>query len=338
MRILSCVQPTGTLHIGNYLGSISQWVRDLQANPEATAFFGIVDQHAITVPQDPKVLKQKTYEILAIYLAAGINPAKHTIFVQSANPDHAYLSWIFNCITPIGWMERMTQFKDKKQKQEDYQSFVSMGLMSYPMLMAADILLYDADRVPVGADQKQHVEITADIGQKFNSIYGETFKIPEFTSNEVTTKIMDLQDPSKKMSKSDINPNGKIELTDTPQGIQNKIKRAMTDSEGTIGYDVVNRPGISNLVTLFAAINNMKPIEVVQKFQGKGYGDFKQELAESTVSYLEPLQKSIKEYLSDLAELDRIIDNGTAKAREVSSVKIALVKDKVGFYNNEKKK
>ncbi len=338
MRILSCVQPTGNLHIGNYLGSISQWVHELQENPNTIAFFGIVDQHAITVPQDPKILRQKIYEILAIYLAAGINPNKHTVFVQSANPDHTYLSWIFNCITPVGWMERMTQFKDKRQKQEDYQSVVSMGLMSYPMLMAADILLYDADKVPVGADQKQHVEITADIGQKFNSIYGETFKIPKFTSNEVTTKIMDLQDPSKKMSKSDVNPNGKIDLMDTPQGIQTKIKRAMTDSEGTIGYDIINRPGISNLVTLFAAINTLKPIDVVQRFQGKGYGDFKLELSESIISYVEPLQKKIKEYLSDLAELDRIIDNGTMKAREVSSVKIALVKDKVGFYNNGKKK
>jgi len=338
MRILSCVQPTGNLHIGNYLGSVSQWVSQLNANPGTEAFFGVVDQHAITVPQDPKQLRQKIYEILAIYLAAGIDPDKHTVFVQSLNPDHSYLSWVFTCITPVGWMERMTQYKDKRQKLEDYQTSVSMGLMSYPILMAADILLYDADQVPVGADQKQHVEITADIAEKFNSQFGQTFKVPEFVTSEVTTKILDLQDPSKKMSKSDANPNGKIELMDTPQGIQDKIKRAITDSVGQVGYDPDTRPGMSNLVTLFAATTNSTPESIVQRFEGKGYGDFKKELAESIILFLEPIQKKIQLYLSDLAELDRIIDNGTAKARAVSSRKIDIVKDKIGFYSHVEKK
>lgn len=337
MRILSCVQPTGTLHIGNYLGSIQNWVTMLNSKPDSEAIFGVVDLHAITVPQDPKVLRHKIYEILAIYLAAGIDPVKNIVFVQSQNPDHASLAWIFNCITPIGWAERMTQFKDKKQKMESYSDIVSVGLLSYPMLMAADILLYDADQVPVGADQKQHVELTRDIAMRFNSQFGETFKIPEFATSKEGTKIMDLQNPTKKMSKSDDSPAGKIDITDTPGGIQDKIKRAVTDSEGSVRFDMEAKPGVSNLMNILGSVTNKTIEQIESEYAGKNYGTFKKDVADAIVSFLEPMQTKINTYLSDLAELDKIVNNGNERARAISSKKLELVTNKMGLYNYGKK-
>lgn len=337
MRILSGIQPTGTLHIGNYLGSVKQWSDMLNKSPEIEAFLMVVDLHAITVQQDPKILRNKIYELLAIYLSSGFNPEKDNIFVQSQNPDHPYLGWIFNCITPFGWMERMTQYKDKKQKMEEYQNIVSVGLFDYPALMAADILLYDADVVPVGADQKQHVELTRDIAQRFNSIYGETFKIPEFRTNKETTNILDLQNPAKKMSKSDASATGRIDLMDTPQGIKDKLKRAVTDSDSHVAYDPENKPGVSNLLAIYSSVTTKSIQELVTEYDGIGYGQFKSDVADAVVAYLEPLQNKIQTYLSDLEQLDRIVNNGNERAREVSSQKIALVSDKMGLYHNGKK-
>ncbi|WKZ30624.1 MAG: tryptophan--tRNA ligase [Candidatus Dojkabacteria bacterium] len=337
MRILSGIQPTGTLHIGNYLGSVKQWSDMLNDSPEIEAFLMVVDLHAITVPQDPAVLRRKIYELLAIYLAAGFNPEKDNIFVQSQNPDHPYLGWIFNCITPFGWMERMTQYKDKKQKMEEYQNIVSVGLFDYPALMAADILLYDPDMVPVGADQKQHVELTRDIAERFNNIYGETFKVPEFRTNKETTNILDLQNPDKKMSKSDASAAGRIDLMDTPQGIQDKLKRAVTDSDNHVAYDPEKKPGVSNLLAIFSSATGKTVEELAQAYDGKGYGQFKSDIADAVVAFLSPLQEKINTYLSDLEQLDRIVNNGNERARELSSQKIALVADKMGLYHDGKK-
>jgi tryptophanyl-tRNA synthetase len=338
MKILSGVQPTGNLHIGNYLGSVNVWVNMLKQNPDLEALFMIVDLHAITVYQDPAKLRQKIYEVLAIYLASGIDPEKHTIFVQSQNPDHTYLGWLLNCIASVGQLERMTQYKDKREKQETKDDIVSMGLMDYPVLMAADILLYDADKVPVGKDQKQHVELTRDLAERFNSMYGQTFTVPEFVTMEETAKILDLQNPAKKMSKSDENPAGKIDLMDTPQGILDKIKRAVTDSESIVKYDMENKPGISNLMAIYGASTGKTMSEIEQEFAGKNYGIFKNTVGEAVVEFLIPLQKSIREYLSDLEQLDKIVNNGNKRAREISEQKLSEVTNKMGVYYHGPKK
>lgn len=329
---MSGVQPTGELHIGNYLGSIQNWIKLLNTNPDSTAFLMIADQHAITVFQDPKILKEKTIRLAAIYRAAGFDTNKHVIFVQSQNPDHAYLGWIFNCVTPIGWLERMTQFKDKKQKLEAYKSVVSTGLLAYPTLMAADILLYSADKVPVGKDQKQHVELTCDIAARFNQIYGETFTIPEFVTDKITTKILDLQNPTKKMSKSDDSPLGKIELTDTPDVIRQKISRAVTDSESEIRFDPENKPGVSNLLSIYAAVTGKKIEETANIFAGKTYSQFKEVVAEAIIAFLAPFNEKLNNYMSDKAQLQKDLDLHAEKARAISHEKLVEVSNKLGLY------
>lgn len=324
-RVFSGIQPSGNLHIGNYLGALKRWA-DSQEDKEG--IFCIVDSHAITVPQDPKVLRSKIRELAALYLAAGIDPKKNIIFVQSDVSAHAELGWILNCFTPMGWMERMTQFKDKSEKEGRERS--SVGLFDYPVLMAADILLYDTDEVPVGEDQKQHVELTRDVAQKFNSTYGETFKLPEPAISQIGARIMSLVEPTKKMSKSDSNPNGYIYLLDTPDDIRSKIMKATTDSEGVVAFDE-KRPGIYNLLEIYEILSGENRSNIEAKFAGLGYGDFKKDLAELVVKSLSPLQKKYEELIQNPEVLDGILKEGVDKARVIANKKLKVVKEKVGL-------
>jgi len=332
-RIFNGFQPTGTLHIGNYLGAIIPWHQAVNKSEEPQALICVVDQHAITIHQDPEVLKRKTYEMAAIMLASGVDPKKHIIFVQSQNPDHAYTSWMFNCLTPMGWLDRMTQFKEKKEKVEGYREAVSTGLYTYPALMAADILLYDADLVPVGVDQKQHVELTADIANRFNSLYGgTTLKVPKFYTMEETTKLYDLQDPTKKMSKSDADDAGRISLTDTADIIRKKIMKAVTDGESVVAYDVANKAGISNLLAIFSAVTEQKIEKIASEYSDKGYGVFKSAVADAVIAYLEPFQAKMSQFLEDKGQLRMILDDGAARAYELSHPKALEIANKIGLY------
>jgi len=326
-RILSGIQPSGTLTLGNYLGALKNFVK-LQHEHEC--LFIVVDLHAITVPQDRLELRQKIKELTALYVACGINPQQSIIFIQSEVPAHAELSWILTCNASMGELSRMTQFKDKSAKQEETGGHISAGLFSYPVLMAADVILYDTDLVPVGDDQKQHMELTRDIAERFNARYGDTFKIPEVYIPPQGARIMSLQDPTKKMSKSDDNSKNMILMTDTPNTIRKKIKSAVTDSEVTIGYDPVNRKGISNLLDIYSVITGETIDELVVKYEGKGYGDFKSDLAEVVVNELEPIQKRQQEIL-DSGEIDDILDAGRDRATKLAMKKISKVKHKVGL-------
>jgi len=323
-RIFSGIQPSGQLHIGNYIGAIKQWVAMQDAYE---CFYCIVDLHAITVAQDPKALKQKTRELAALYLACGIDPDKSTVFIQSHNPDHASLAWILDCITPMGLLSRMTQYKSKSEKLKGQST---VGLFNYPVLMAADILLYDTDLVPVGEDQKQHVELTRDLAEKFNSRFGPVFKIPEVKMFQLGARIMSLKEPDSKMSKSDSDPDGVLDLLDEKQAVVKKIKSATTDSgsEIKLSYD---KPGISNLLTIYSHLSGIKINELEQKYQGRGYGDFKADLAEVVINFLAPIQKKYQKLISDKAYLDQILTDGAKKARSISRPKMKQVNDKVGL-------
>ncbi len=310
--IFSGIQPSGNLHIGNYIGAISQWKK---TQDEYDSIFCIVDLHAITVPQDAEILRKKSREIAAIYVAAGIDPEKSHIFVQSENPDHPFLAWILNCFTPFGQLERMTQFKDKSLKQKDS---TTAGLFDYPVLMAADILLYNTDEVPVGEDQKQHIELTRDIAEKFNNKFGDTFTLPEPKISKETGRIMSLQDPLSKMSKSDDNANGAIFLLDTPEIVREKIKRAVTDSGSEVKYSE-EKPAISNLLSIFSVVTEQSIEDLEKKYSGVGYGQFKSDLAEAVIEFLIPFQARYNELLSDPAQLDKILDSGAEYARSKSS-------------------
>lgn len=323
-RVFSGIQPSGNLHIGNYIGALKQWV-DLQ--DEYENIFCIVDLHAITVPQDPKVLKQKIRELAGIYFASGIDPEKSTVFVQSDISAHAELGWILNCFTPMGWMGRMTQFKEKSEKLKEG---VSVGLFDYPVLMAADILLYQTDKVPVGEDQKQHVEITRDIAQKFNNVYGEVLKLPDPMIPKMGARIMGLDDPTKKMSKSEAARGHAISLLDTPDEIRAKIMSATTDSQKEIVFDK-DRAAIYNLLIIYQAFSGLSNQEIEQKFSGVGYGEFKKDLAEVVVEGLRPLQEKYKELTSDPAELDRMLKDGADKVRPIAEQTLKEVKEKVGL-------
>lgn len=323
-RILSGAQPTGELHLGNYLGALKNWVA-LQENYES--FFCIVDLHAITLPQNPQVLQQKTLDLARIYLASGINPDVSTVFVQSDVAEHAELAWVLNCVARMGELERMTQFKDKSSGKGEK---VSVGLFTYPVLMAADILLYQADLVPVGQDQKQHLELTRDIATRFNRDYGETFVIPDPYIPPVGAKIMSLSDPEKKMSKSDENLNGAIFLNDTPDVILKKFKKAVTDSLTTgIVFDE-ERKGLFNLLTIYQVITNKSREEIESHFVGKGYGHLKVELAETVIEFLKPFQAKMAEI--DDAELEKILDKGAEKARSVASETLKKTYEKLGLH------
>lgn len=323
-RVFSGIQPTGDIHIGNYLAAIRQWV-DLQSDHDCV--FCVVDLHAITVPQDPAVLHAKTREVAALLLAAGIDPQVSALFVQSHVPAHTELAWILNCFLPVGWMQRMTQFKEKSGEQRDT---ASMGLFDYPALMAADILLYETDLVPVGDDQKQHVELTRDVARRFNSIYGETFKLPDPVFPEAGARIMGLDDPTRKMSKSETNEGHAIRLLDSPDEIRSKIARATTDSLREIRFDA-ERPGLYNLLTIYQRFSGMAPDAIEARFQGKGYADLKRELADLIVESLRPLQSRYRELAGDPARLDLLLDAGASRVRPLAEKTLGLVKEKAGL-------
>jgi len=308
--IFSGIQPSGDLHIGNYIGALRQWV-GLQGQNES--IFCIVDLHAITVPQDPKRLKEKILEITALYIACGIDPDKSNIFIQSENPDHPYLAWIFDCITPIGWLSRMTQFKEKGKKQKDS---TSVGLFNYPALMAADILLYNTDLVPVGEDQTQHIELTRDIAEKFNRRYVSRkggsliFKKPQGLIDKQSARVMSLQTPNSKMSKSDKNPLGTINLLDPIDEIEKKIKRAVTDSGKEIIYDTQKKPAISNLMVIYSQFSNDSIHQIETRYANKTYSQFKKDLAEVVIDKLKPVQKKYSQLMKDKDYLKQVLDHG----------------------------
>lgn len=321
-RILSGAQPTGILHIGNYLGALRNWVA---LQHEYESLFCVVDLHAITIPQDPKQLAAKTKEVARIYLAAGVDPKVSTIFVQSDVAEHAELAWILNCVVRISELERMTQFKDKAKKQREN---VLAGLLTYPALMAADILLYQTDLVPVGHDQRQHLELTRDLAERFNRDFGETFRVPDAFIPKVGAKIMALDDPAKKMSKSDDNVNGSITLVDDADTIRRKFKRAVTDSGTGIRFDE-SRPAITNLLTVYQLLTGKSREEIEANFEGKGYAHLKSELGEATIEFLRPFQQRMRAITDE--ELHNILSEGAEKARAIASETMRAVKERMGI-------
>jgi len=324
--IFSGIQPSGNLTLGNYLGALRNFTK---VQDENECYYCVVNQHAITVPQDPKMLHERTRQLAAIYLAAGLNPEKAVLFVQSEVPEHVQLGWIMTTMSYVGELERMTQYKDKASKRGDS---VPAGLLTYPPLMAADILLYQTNLVPVGDDQKQHLEITRDLAQRFNRVYGEdVFTIPEILLGQDGTRVMSLQEPTKKMSKSDDNQTATVYLLDTPKDIEKKIKRAQTDSDNAVRYDREAKPGISNLMDIFAALTDKSHEEIERAYAGQGYGTFKKDVAEATISVLEPIQKRYVE-LIDTPELDVILTKGAEKAREKASKTYEAVTKAMGLY------
>lgn len=322
--LFSGMQATGNLTLGNYLGALKNWVK---LSDEYECFYSVVDLHSITVRQDPAELRKKARNLLTLYIAAGLDPEKNCIYYQSHVSGHAELAWILNCFTYMGELNRMTQFKDKSAKHADN---INAGLFTYPVLMAADILLYQADVVPVGKDQLQHLEITRDIAQRFNSIYGDVFTIPEPYLGKAGARIMSLQDPTKKMSKSDENINASIYLTDDKDTIIRKFKRAVTDSENCVRY-CENQPGISNLIDIYSACKGITTEEVEREFDGKGYGDFKLAVGETVADMLEPLHVRHGELLSDKAYIDGIIKENAQKAEYYANKTLRKVQKKVGF-------
>jgi tryptophanyl-tRNA synthetase len=325
--VLSGCQPSGQLSIGNYIGALRQWV-GMQDDNEC--LYMLVDQHAITVRQEPKELYKACLDGLALYIACGIDPAKSSIFIQSHVPEHAQLAWIMNCYAQMGELNRMTQFKDKSAKNI---SNINVGLYSYPALMAADILLYQANKVPVGEDQKQHLELTRDIATRFNNIHGEIFTIPDPYIPEFGARVMSLQEPTKKMSKSDDNPNNFVGLLEAPKTISKKIKRAMTDSDeqARIYFDVAEKPGVSNLLSLLSCSTNRSIDSLVPEYEGKMYGHLKTDVADAVVALLEPIQQRYADLRDDRAELDRIMRIGAEKARRKAGATLAKVYEAVGF-------
>ena len=322
--IFSGIQPSGDLTIGNYLGAIKNWVK---LQDEYNSYFCVVDLHAITVPQKPADLRRRTLELLSIYLACGIDPQKNTLFIQSHVPAHAEAAWILTCNSYIGELSRMTQYKDKSKKAGDS---VGAGLFTYPVLMAADILLYQADLVPVGKDQIQHLELTRDIATRFNNTYSPTFKIPEGYVPKAGAKIMSLQDPTKKMSKSDDNLNSFILIMDPPDVIRRKISRAVTDSLGVVNYSD-DQPGVKNLLNILSAITNKKPEDLVKEYEGKGYAELKSDVAEALVNELAPIQAKVNELLKDKKALEAIYKEGALKASYVANKTLRKMQKKVGF-------
>lgn len=321
--VLTCAQPTGRLHLGNYLGAVLNWGR-MQADHDC--YFGIVDQHALTVPPVPAQLRENTYSCLAQYVASGLDPARSRLFVQSHVTGHTELAWVLGCLCPLGQLERMTQFKDKARKHES----VDAGLLFYPVLMAADILLYNASLVPVGDDQKQHLELARDLAEKFNHRYSETFKVPAPLIATVGSRIMSLQDPAMKMSKSDPNHAATVFITDRPEEVRKKIMAAVTDSEASVraGPD---KPGVTNLLSIMAACT-LQPVAALEaEFAGKGYGDFKKAVADAVIATLEPVRLRYDELIQDRAELGRILKVGAEAAQATAFRTLAKVHRKVGF-------
>ena len=322
--MLSGIKPTGRLTLGNYIGAIRQFV---QYQDEYDMYIFIANLHAITVAQDPAELKKNTKDLIALYLACGLDPKKVTLFLQSDVRQHAELGWIMTCHTYMGELQRMTQYKDKTAKGE---TGITAGLFTYPCLMAADILMYDADYVPVGVDQKQHVELARNLAERFNNRYGDVFRVPQPLTPKVGAKIYSLQNPTKKMSKSEENPKGTIDLLDDPAAARNKIKSAVTDSLGVIRYDPENQPGISNLLMIHSSLSN-KPIEsIVQRFENKGYGELKKEVGDIVFDFLSDLQKRYREIIAS-GQVDEVLREGNEKAGRIAEKKLRKIKKKLGF-------
>lgn len=326
-RVLSGMQPSGdSLHLGNYVGALVNWVKTQQ---EYDAFFFIPDLHGITTPHDPSDLRERTRRTAAQFIAGGIDPEKSTLFVQSHVPEHAQLAWVLTCITGMGEAGRMTQFKEKSAKQGTDSA--SVGLLSYPMLMAADILLYQPHGVPVGDDQKQHVELTRNLAQRFNHRFGDTFRVPEPFIPETGARVYDLQDPTSKMSKSSASPNGLINILDTDKQIAKRIKAAVTDDGIEIRFDRASKPGVSNLLSIYSAVSGRTIAELEAEYEGKMYGHLKVDLAEAVVARIAPIRERALQLLDDPAELDALLAKGAAKARAVAGETLARVYEKVGF-------
>lgn len=322
--VFSGVQPSGALTIGNYIGSIRNWI-DLQ--DDYNCFYSIVDLHAITVPQVPKDLRKNTLDLLALYLASGLDPEKSTIFIQSHVSAHTELTWVLNTMSYMGQLSRMTQFKEKSKRSEEN---LNAGLFTYPVLMASDILLYQTDLVPVGEDQKQHLELARDLAERFNNRYSETFKVPDPLIKKVGARIMSLQNPESKMSKSDDNENGYILLLDSPDIINRKIKRAVTDSLGQVKYSD-EQPGVKNLINIYSAFSGNSIEEIESKYEGTGYGQFKKDLAEVIIEGLRPLQEKYDDYMKNKDYLEEVYRGGAEKAERVARKTLRKVYKKVGF-------
>ena len=323
MRILSGIQPTGDKHLGNYFGAIQRWVAE---QDEADCFHPIVDLHAITLPKDPEELRESTLDLAALLVACGLDPERSTLFVQSHVPEHPRLTWVLECMTPYGDLRRMPQYREKSQRDQGF----GVGLLTYPCLQAADILLYQADRVPVGEDQRQHLELARDLAQRFNNRFGETFVAPEGTYPELGAKIMDLQDPTSRMSTSSESDAGVLRILDEPAVIQKKLRSAVTDS----GRDVVrspDKPGVTNLIEIMAATTGETPEAIEARYDGQGYGQFKGDVADAVATVLEPIQQRFTELRSDPTELRALLAKGAAKAHAVASETLALAHERVGF-------
>lgn len=322
-RVLSCIQPTGVVHLGNYLGALRNWV---SGQSECDAFHGIVDLHALTVTDRPGVVGQTTLELAATLFAVGLDPDVATVFVQSHVPEHSQLGWVMECTVSYGELSRMTQFKDKSAKRE--ADFVSAGLFTYPALQAADILLYDADEVPVGEDQRQHLEITRDIAIRFNNRFGDTFVVPRMVTPKAGAKVTDLQEPTAKMSKSSSSDAGIVYLNDEPSAIMKKFKRAVTDSDGEVRFDRESKPGVSNLLEILAACTGRTPQDVAGDYTQ--YGPLKNDAGEAVVAILEPIHHRYRELMGDRAELTRLLRTGASKAREVAAATLKRAYDNIG--------
>ena len=322
--IFSGIKPSGDLTLGNYLGAIKNWV---SLQDQYDCYYCVVDLHAITVKQTPADLRKRTLEVLAIYIASGIDPEKNTLFIQSHVPAHCEASWLLTCNSYMGELNRMTQYKDKSQK---LGSSIGAGLFNYPVLMAADILLYNSDLVPVGKDQLQHLELARDIANRFNNTYSPTFTIPDGYVPKAGAKIMDLQDPTKKMSKSEENPNSYILIMDPPDVIRKKISRAVTDSLGVINY-TDDQPGVKNLINIISAIKGLTPEEIVESYKGKGYADLKKDTAEVIISELAPIQEKVKNLLNDKKHLEEIYKSGADKANYVANKVLRKIQKKIGL-------
>ncbi|MEU7926241.1 tryptophan--tRNA ligase [Micromonospora sp. NPDC049801] len=327
-RVFSGIQPTAdSFHLGNYLGAVRHWVA-LQDTHDA--FYCVVDLHAITAGHDPAVLRQRTRVAAAQLFAVGIDPDRSTLFVQSQVPEHPQLAWVLGCITGFGEASRMTQFKDKSQKQGNERA--SVGLFTYPVLQAADILLYQANAVPVGEDQRQHLELSRDLAQRFNSLFGATFTIPAPHIVKDTAKITDLQDPTAKMSKSSSSPAGIIDLLEDPARSAKKIRSAVTDTGREIVFDAETKPGVSNLLTIYSALSGRGIDDLVSAFAGRGYGDLKKELADQVAEFVRPIQERTRTYLDDPAQLDKLLAAGAEKARSVAGATLRSAYERVGFF------
>ena len=323
-RVFSGMQPSGELHLGNYIGALRNWVEEQEENEN---IFCVVDQHAITADYHPDQLRSSVRQLVGLYLAAGLDPEKATLFVQSHVPEHTELAWMLNCVTPMGWLQRMTQFKDKSEGQRER---VSAGLFTYPLLMAADILLYQADRVPVGEDQKQHVELARDIAQRFNNQYGDTFTVPEPIIRGVGARVMGLDDPTRKMSKSEDGQYHSIGLLDEPKVIRKKFGRAVTDAQKKIRFDA-DRPGVNNLLTIYQALTGERTEAIEARFEGKGYGDLKGALADLVIADLEPLQERYRDIDGDPGYIDQVLRAGVDRLKPTVIATMDKVRQVMGL-------